>query len=337
MPLAIVDKRRPKENVSEVMHLIGEVEGKHAIIFDDMIDTAGTLVKAARSIKEHGALTVRACATHPVLSGPAIDNIENSELEEVLVCDAIPLSERGKRVAKIKGLDARAADCRSHSAHPQRRIGQQPVQGLRLPRRRRTMQIIEPQCRERAGNGKGPSRRTRVAGSVPGVIYGEGKEPVSITFNARRFQFDIVNKGGEHAIVQVDVRDNPALSGPRCSRAVQHHPVTGNVVHTDFLRISLDKPSPPPSRSTSWAAPRAWSMAALPISSCTRSRSSASRWTCPTSIDVDITAARSWRQLARARHRTPENVKVVSDPDRTDHRHPRAARPRGSAGRRGRG
>lgn len=104
MPLAIVDKRRPKENVSEVMHLIGDVEGKHAIIFDDMIDTAGTLVKAARSIKEHGALTVRACATHPVLSGPAIDNIEASELEEVLVCDAIPLSERGKRVDKIKVL-----------------------------------------------------------------------------------------------------------------------------------------------------------------------------------------------------------------------------------------
>lgn len=104
MPLAIVDKRRPKENVSEVMNLIGDVEGKHAIIFDDMIDTAGTLVKAARSLKEHGALSVRACATHPVLSGPALDNIENSELEEVLVCDAIPLSERGKRVSKIKVL-----------------------------------------------------------------------------------------------------------------------------------------------------------------------------------------------------------------------------------------
>jgi len=104
MSLAIVDKRRPKENVSEVMHLIGEVEGKHAVIFDDMIDTAGTLVKAARSIKEHGALSVRACATHPVLSGPALDNIENSELEEVLVCDAIPLSERGKQVSKIKVL-----------------------------------------------------------------------------------------------------------------------------------------------------------------------------------------------------------------------------------------
>lgn len=104
IPLAIVDKRRPKENVAEVMHLIGDVEGKHAIIFDDMIDTAGTLVKAARSIKEHGAITVRACATHPVLSGPAIDNIQSSELEEVLVCDAIPLSERGKRASKIKVL-----------------------------------------------------------------------------------------------------------------------------------------------------------------------------------------------------------------------------------------
>ena len=104
MSLAIVDKRRPKENVSEVMHLIGDVAGKHAVIFDDMIDTAGTLVKAARSLMDHGALSVRACATHPVLSGPAIDNIEASALEEVLVCDAIPLSERGKQVKKIKVL-----------------------------------------------------------------------------------------------------------------------------------------------------------------------------------------------------------------------------------------
>jgi len=104
MPLAIVDKRRPKENIAEVMNLIGEVEGKHAILLDDMIDTAGTLVKAAKAIKDRGALSVRACATHPVLSGPALDSIEESVLEEVIVCDSIPLTDRGKQISKIKVL-----------------------------------------------------------------------------------------------------------------------------------------------------------------------------------------------------------------------------------------
>lgn len=103
-PLAIVDKRRPKQNVAEVMNIIGDVEGRHAIIFDDLIDTAGTLTKAAKALKEHGALTVRACATHPVLSGPAVSNIEDSILEELIVCDSIPLSEPMASNPKVKVL-----------------------------------------------------------------------------------------------------------------------------------------------------------------------------------------------------------------------------------------
>ncbi len=104
IPLAIVDKRRPKENVSEVMNLIGSVEGRHCIVLDDMIDTAGTLVKAAQAIKENGALSVRACATHPVFSGPALDNLEKSVLEEILVCDSIPLTDRAASLNKIRTL-----------------------------------------------------------------------------------------------------------------------------------------------------------------------------------------------------------------------------------------
>ena len=103
------------------------------------------------------------------------------------------------------------------------------------------MQILNLSVETREGSGKGPSRRTRAAGQVPGVIYGEGQEAVSVTFDARRFQFDVVNKGGEHAIVQVDVTNNPALSGPALLKSVQHHPVSGKVVHTDFFRIRLDK------------------------------------------------------------------------------------------------
>ncbi len=102
-PIAIVDKRRPKNNVSEVMNIIGDVRDKNLIILDDMIDTAGTLCNAAEALKKFGAKNIYACCTHPVLSGPAIERIANSELTEVIVLDTIPLSQE-KRIDKIKVL-----------------------------------------------------------------------------------------------------------------------------------------------------------------------------------------------------------------------------------------
>jgi ribose-phosphate pyrophosphokinase len=102
--LAIIDKRRPKANVSEVMNIIGEVEGRNCVIMDDMVDTAGTLVKAADVLKERGAKKVIAYCTHPVLSGPAIERITNSSLDELVVTDTIPLSEAGKACPKIRQL-----------------------------------------------------------------------------------------------------------------------------------------------------------------------------------------------------------------------------------------
>jgi ribose-phosphate pyrophosphokinase len=100
--LAIIDKRRERANVSEVMHLIGDVKGKPCIIIDDMIDTAGTLAGAAKALVEHGATRVVACATHGVLSGPAIQRIVDSPLDEVVVTDTIPLSEAAKACPKIR-------------------------------------------------------------------------------------------------------------------------------------------------------------------------------------------------------------------------------------------
>jgi ribose-phosphate pyrophosphokinase len=100
--LAIIDKRRERANVSEVMHLIGDVKGKQCIIVDDMIDTAGTLTGAAKALVEHGATKVVACATHGVLSGPAIQRIMESPLDEVIVSDTIPLSPLAKTCPKIK-------------------------------------------------------------------------------------------------------------------------------------------------------------------------------------------------------------------------------------------
>jgi ribose-phosphate pyrophosphokinase len=100
--LAIIDKRRERANVSEVMHLIGDVQGRDCVIIDDMIDTAGTLCGAAQSLHEHGAKRIVACATHGVLSGPAIKRIEASPLTEVVVSDTIPLSPEAKKSSKIR-------------------------------------------------------------------------------------------------------------------------------------------------------------------------------------------------------------------------------------------
>jgi ribose-phosphate pyrophosphokinase len=102
--LAIIDKRRPRANVSEVMHVIGEIEGRNCVIMDDMIDTAGTLVKAAEVLKERGAKRVFAYCTHPILSGPAVDRIAGSQLDEVVITNTIPLSDAAKACKKIRQL-----------------------------------------------------------------------------------------------------------------------------------------------------------------------------------------------------------------------------------------
>jgi ribose-phosphate pyrophosphokinase len=103
--MAIIDKRRPKANVSEVMHVIGDIDGRNCVIMDDMIDTAGTLLKAAEVLKERGAKKVYAYCTHPIFSGPAIDRIAKSDaLDEVVVTNTISLSENAAACAKIRQL-----------------------------------------------------------------------------------------------------------------------------------------------------------------------------------------------------------------------------------------
>jgi ribose-phosphate pyrophosphokinase len=102
--LAIIDKRRPKANETQIMHIIGEVEGRSCIMVDDMVDTAGTLCKAAAALKAKGASKVVAYCTHPVLSGKAVENIENSELDELVVTDTIPLSNEAKACSRIRQL-----------------------------------------------------------------------------------------------------------------------------------------------------------------------------------------------------------------------------------------
>ena len=103
--LAIIDKRRPKANQSEVMHIIGDVEGRTCVLVDDMVDTAGTLCHAAKALKDHGAAQVFAYCTHPILSGKAIENITNSVLDELVVTNTIPLTPAAAACERIRQLD----------------------------------------------------------------------------------------------------------------------------------------------------------------------------------------------------------------------------------------
>jgi len=106
--LAIIDKRRPKANVAEIMNIIGEIEGRNCVIMDDIVDTAGTLCKAAQALKERGAKRVFAYATHPVLSGNAAERIAASELDELVVTDTIPLRGEAIECKKIRSLSSAA-------------------------------------------------------------------------------------------------------------------------------------------------------------------------------------------------------------------------------------
>jgi ribose-phosphate pyrophosphokinase len=101
LDMIIVDKRRERANVAEVMNIIGDVDGKDVILIDDMIDTAGTMVKAAEALKAKGAVSVMACCTHPVLSGPAFDRIENGALDELIVTNTIPMKQSCKKIKML--------------------------------------------------------------------------------------------------------------------------------------------------------------------------------------------------------------------------------------------
>jgi ribose-phosphate pyrophosphokinase len=103
-PLAIIDKRREKANVAEVMHIIGRVKNRNCLIVDDLIDTAGTLAKGAQALLEHEAASVSACATHAVLSGPAVERIESSKIKEVVLTNSIPLTRNARKCTRLKTL-----------------------------------------------------------------------------------------------------------------------------------------------------------------------------------------------------------------------------------------
>eukprot|EP01041_Mallomonas_annulata_P026474 gene26474-47803_t len=181
--LAIIDKRRPKANVSEVMNVIGDIEGRNCVIMDDMIDTAGTLVKAAEVLKARGAKKVYAYCTHPIFSGPAIERITQGDaLDEVVVTNTIPLSAAAAACRKIRQLTVAPL-----IAETIQRIAKgESVMSVFLNRSHtgRGGLSLELDMKfvafERAKQGTGASRRLRITGRTPGIVYGGSAEPLLV-------------------------------------------------------------------------------------------------------------------------------------------------------------
>ena len=130
--LAIIDKRRPRANVAEVMNIIGEVEGRNCVIMDDMVDTANTLCQAAQALRDAGALQCHGVCTHPVLSGKAVERISKSVLDELVVTDTIPLTTGGAGMSEDPAAVVRGTAGRNDFAHCARRLGEQLVHRVKL-------------------------------------------------------------------------------------------------------------------------------------------------------------------------------------------------------------
>ena len=161
------------------MYLIGDVKGKDAIIIDDMIDTAGTLVQAADALKREGARRILACAVHPVLSGPAMARIEGAPLEELVVTNSIPLG-KDKQHPQDHGSLGGAPPGGGDPAHPRRGIGIHPVRVGAGRAKETVMNIRELSVEPREALGKGAVGRLRRSGLVPAILYGAGNAPVPL-------------------------------------------------------------------------------------------------------------------------------------------------------------
>jgi ribosomal protein bL25 (Ctc-form) len=206
-PLAIIDKRRTDVNVAEVMHIIGDVEGRHCLIVDDLIDTAGTLVKAAEALLEKGALSVTACATHAVLSGEAVERIEASRILEVVVTNSIPLTDEASRCSRIKTLSV-------------------------APLLARAIQSIHER-------GKNEARRLRVRGMAPAVVYGAGKDAVPVSVSPKEINRILHSRSGHNTIFNVQI--GQVETTPVMIVDWQNDPVRENLLHVDMKRVDMTK------------------------------------------------------------------------------------------------
>jgi ribose-phosphate pyrophosphokinase len=254
--LAIIDKRRERANESEVMNIIGEVEGRDCLILDDMIDTAGTLVNAAGALMKAGAKSVAACATHPVLSGPAVQRIKESPAHRGGRHELDPAPRRGEGDREIQGRQRRAPPRGGDPPHPQLGLDQLAVR-LSSGERQRPLEPPPPRradpCRRVRPRSQGDARRVAPKALLSVLGSDHGQNAV----------VELAIDGGDTLTVMV--------------RDYAYHPISRELLHADFVAVKLDQPVDVdvPFRMTS-ARRRASPRAASSSRSSARSRCAAS-------------------------------------------------------------
>src|SRR5262249_21070315 len=225
--LAIIDKRRDKPGAAVAMNLIGDVDGRDGVVIDDMIDTAGTLVQAVTAIQREGARRILACGIHAVLSGPAIDRIKASPIEEVVVTNSIPLSSDKRAVGRITVLTVAPL-----LGEAIRRIHDGTSVSTLSVKRRGTkepaMTTPEITVKRREGTGKGIARRLRREGAVPAILYG-GAAPQTITVNPRDVLRIIHGREGTTQLLSLKF-DGDGGARMAIIRDMQFDPVTEQLV-----------------------------------------------------------------------------------------------------------
>ncbi len=254
--LAIIDKRRPKANVSEVMNIIGEVEGRTCVIMDDIVDTAGTLCKAADALKEHGAKRVLVLLHPRGLSGAAVSRIDESELDELVVTDTIPLREDAKacpRSARSRSrrcsptpscasaTRSRSPRCSWNEAFALRRLRRVAASTVSAWLRAGTTPLwsnhmqIEFKATKRDAQGTGASRRLRRAGQIPGIIYGGAGDALPVIDRPQR----ALPPAAEGSLPRLRADDRSRWrKAERVLRDAQWHPFKQQVLHIDFQRVA---------------------------------------------------------------------------------------------------
>jgi ribosomal protein bL25 (Ctc-form) len=230
--LAVIDKRRARPGVVAEMQIIGDVDARVAVLVDDMVDTAGTLCRR-RGGPSRGAPAVLACATHPVLSGPAIARIEASAIDELVITDTIPLSnphgESQDPRSRSRRCSARPSDAFTTRRRSARCSSEEP-----------SMETVEITIERRDDQGKGAARRMRAGGKVPGILYGPKRTTTSITVSAEEFEKKITHLEGAHLIRLVNAAGDGELHERMVLvREMQVHPVSGRALHADFYEVDL--------------------------------------------------------------------------------------------------
>ena len=228
--LAIIDKRREKASVSEVMNIIGEIRNKHCILIDDICDTAGTLTNAAKALKDKNAKSVYAYITHGVLSEPAIERINNSPIDKMIITDSILAREDIRSSNKIEQLSIAPLIGEAIG----RITENKSVSSLFAWREYSMSENSQLIVSKRENSGTGNSRSSRLEKKIPGIIYGDKKDPIPVLLDEKVLKVKIKDPTFFSKQCEIKFNDQVIKVLPK---DLQLHPVKESILHIDFLRV----------------------------------------------------------------------------------------------------